>query len=85
MNATKNIPRLRLSNTYYVIVPSWMIQKAFMSESVKPHHLLSEPETPRKILTTKFKDLDLQEHDLIEEEECEAPVEGSQNVGISHV
>ena len=24
-------------------------------------------------------------HDLIEEEECEAPAEGSRNVGIAHV
>ena len=56
-----------------------------MSEPVKPHHLVSEPEKTRQILAAKFKDLDLQEHDLIEEEECEAPVEGSRNVGISHV
>ena len=60
-------------------------RKAAMSEPVKPHHLVSEPEKTRQILVAKFKDLDLQEHDLIEEEECEAPAEGSRNVGIAHV
>ncbi len=56
-----------------------------MSEPIKPHHLVFETEKTRQILAAKFKDLDLQEHDLIEEEECEAPVKGSQNVGIAHV
>ena len=56
-----------------------------MSEPVKPHHLVSEPKKTMVILVAKFKDLDLQEHDLIEEEECEAPAEGSRNVGIAHV
>ena len=46
-----------------------------MPEPVKPHHLVSEPEKTRQILAAKFKGLDLQEHDLIEEE-CEAPAEG---------
>ena len=79
MNATKISPRLRLSNTYFVT------RKAAMSEPVKPHHLVSEPEKTRQIRSAKFKDLDLQEHDLIEEEESEAPAEGSRNVGIAHV
>ena len=47
-----------------------------MSEPVKPHHLVSEPEKTRQILAAKFKDLDLQEHDLIEVEEYEAPADG---------
>ena len=55
-------------------------RKAAMSEPVKPHHLVSEPEKTRQIRAAKFKDLDLQEHDLIEEEESEAPAEGSRNV-----
>ena len=56
-----------------------------MSEPVKPHHFVSEPEKTRQIRAAKFKDLDLQEYDLIEEEESEAPAEGSRNVGITHV
>ena len=60
-------------------------RKAAMSEPVKPHHLASEPKKTRQILAAKFKDLDLQKQDLIEEEECEAPAEGSRNVGIANV
>ena len=56
-----------------------------MSEPLKPHHLVSKLEKTRQILVAKFKDFDLQEHDFIEEEECEAPAEGSRNVGIAHV
>ena len=56
-----------------------------MSAPVKPHHLVSEPKKTRQIRAAKLKDLDLQEHDLIEEEESEAPAEGSRNVGIAHV
>ena len=41
-------------------------RKAAMSEPIKPHHLISEPKKTRQILTAKFKDLDLQERDLIE-------------------
>ena len=59
-------------------------RKAAMSEPVKPHHLVSEPERTRQILAAKLKDLDLQEHDL-GNEECEAPAEGSRNVGIAHM
>ena len=51
-----------------------------MSAPVKPHHLVSKPEKTRQIRAAKFKDLDLQEQDLIEEEESEAPAEGSRNV-----
>ena len=47
-----------------------------MSEPVKPHQLVSEPEKTRQILAAKLKDFDLQEDDLIEEEECEAPQRG---------
>ena len=76
VNATKSIPRLRLLNPCYVIVPSWMRQKAFMSEPVKQHHFLFEPKKTRQILAAKFKDLDMQEHDLIKEEQYEAHAEG---------
>ena len=60
--------------------PKVETRKAAMSEPVKPHHLVSEPEKTRQIRAAKFKDLDLQEQDLIEEEESEAPAEGSRNV-----
>ena len=59
-------------------------RKAAMSEPVKPHHLVSEPEKARQMLAANFKDLNPQEHDLLEEEEREPLAEGSRNVSIAH-
>ena len=49
------------------------IRRSIMQEPVTPHHLVSDPEKSRRILAARFKDLNYDKHDSIEEGRGEAP------------